>query len=144
MKLTSWKCFIIVLRIAVGAILLYSGLLKINETLTHGGSLVQMAKPTEDIRYLTIVNETIRAKYFWPILGSVEVLCGLLIASQYLSLLGAILLMPITLNYVIYQVVSAHNLTGLFLTLLFFISNILLITYYHKSFRSALLQLRFI
>ena len=134
MKLSSWKCFIIVLRIIIGGVLLYSGLFKINQTFTQNASPSVIVHSGQSSQYIQLIDDLKRTNYFWPFLGAVEVTCGLLIASQYLSLLGAVLLMPVSVNFLMFQFFVGHDSPSqLIMTLFFFIGNILLLTYNYKT-----------
>ena len=145
MKLTSWKYFIIVLRILIGAILPYSGLYKINTFLQDPAPYRAEESLESPARSIQFIEDLKRTGYFWQFLGVVELTCGVLIMSQYLSLLGAVLSMPVSVNFLLFQLFLGYqNAIHLILTVLFFVCNIILISYNYRSLKSTFLKFKLI
>jgi uncharacterized membrane protein YphA (DoxX/SURF4 family) len=66
--------------------------------------------------------------YFWQLLGICEILFGLMMLSQYLRFIAAVMLMPIVLHIFLFHLfLEPHEKLELIQTALLFIGNIALI-----------------
>ncbi|MGS2764317.1 DoxX family membrane protein [Sinomicrobium sp. M5D2P9] len=99
------KIIHIVLRLLLGGMLAYGGIAKFSKPIPEPTQMIEQVQNgedlTSDIKVLKIRNYIFGMKqtgYFWPFLGVVEFLAGILLLSQVLGILGAIIALPVTLN----------------------------------------------
>jgi uncharacterized membrane protein len=77
--------------------------------------------------------------YFWQLLGICEITFGLMILSQYLSFLGALMLFPITLHIFLFHVfLTPDNPVGILEGVVLLLINFLLIAKEYKKFKPLL------
>ncbi len=77
--------------------------------------------------------------YFWQLLGICEIIFGLMILSQYMSFVGALMLFPITLHIFLFHLfLEPNDIAELFQTGGFLAINSLLLAKEYKKFRSLL------
>ena len=85
--------------------------------------------PSEDV--LKIKNYIFGMKqsgFFWPFLGIMELLAGILLISQVFSRIGAFVAFPLTLNIFLFHLfLEAHEIGELILTFTLFLATIVLI-----------------
>lgn len=111
-KQKAFRYFIIAVRIALGGLFIYAGMQKFKpaETTASKAQTEQsQAQTTPELpenvqRIKAYIGGLKQTGFFWPMLGIAELLCGLLLVSQAFSLLGAVMLVPITLNIFLFEV----------------------------------------
>lgn len=135
MKITT--LFYFVLSLYIGGFMLYGGYQKFAKPLPAPTAMldeIEKKGTTElkkNVAILKIKNYIFGLKqtgFFWQLLGICELLLGIMILSQYLRFLSAVMLVPITLHILLFHVfLEPHDLLELAETALLFISNLLLI-----------------
>lgn len=143
--------FFVTIRLILGGIMLYGGYQKfakplpeptqmITEIEKEGSQKIKELKEKPNI--LVIKNYIFGMKqtgYFWQLLGICEIVFGLMILSQYLSFVGALMLIPITLHIFLFHLFLEPNDTAeLFQTGGFLAINIILIAKEYKKFKPLL------
>jgi len=74
------------------------------------------------------VGGLIGTGYFWPFLGVVEIVGGLLLISQIFSLLGAFIILPVTVNiFLLHIFLENENPAELILPVLLLVINLAII-----------------
>jgi len=134
------KIAVIVIRLVLGSLFVYAGVQKfIPKERPKTEASAEVPDNVKKIRnYIGGMKQT---GYFWPMLGVVEMLGGLLIATQFYSLLGAVLLVPVTLNIFLFHIfltpgdVGENLLAGLYL-----LANIFLIGYHYQPLKTVFLK----
>ncbi len=75
--------------------------------------------------------------------GIAEILCGLMLVSQVFALLGAVMLVPVTLNIFLFHLFLEPHETGeLLLTLLYLLANLFLIAWEFPKLKSVFLPVK--
>ncbi len=128
------RIFTIILNLYVGGFMIYGSLGKfkptpkpteIIEKIQNGEEVA----PSEDV--LKIKNYIFGMKqsgFFWPFLGIMELLAGILLISQVFSRIGAFVAFPLTLNIFLFHLfLEAHEIGELILTFTLFLATIVLI-----------------
>lgn len=134
------------LRLFVGFMLVKGGIAKFSKPAPEPTQMIEKVKAGEQIAATTaelkIRNYIFGMKqtgYFWPLLGVSEILGGLLLLSQVLGLLGAIISLPTLLHIFLFHLfLEPHELGELFETGLMFAAAIWLIAFEYKKFRPLL------
>ncbi len=115
-----FRITIITLRIALGGLFIYGGIQKF---------VPKSAQP--------------QTEYFWSMLGVVELVGGILLISQYLSLLGAVLLLPITFNiFMFHAFLTPHETGEVVMTILYLLVNILIIVWHYPRLKPVFLNFK--
>ena len=84
-------------------------------------------------------NQLKQTNYFWQFLGIAEILFAVLIISQVFGLLGAFLMLPITLNIFLFHVfLEPNDIDELFQTFLLLAANVWLITFDYKRWKNII------
>ena len=142
---------IIVARIALGGLFIYAGVAKFKpaqpkpqvqvETSSEKASPVLSENVVKIKAYIGGMKQT---GYFWPMLGIAEILCGVLLVSQYLSLLGAVMLVPITLNIFLFHFfLEGDEVSEVIIHGLYLLGNLLIIAYDYPRLKLAFLNNQF-
>ncbi|WP_268223443.1 DoxX family membrane protein [Sinomicrobium oceani] len=99
------KVIHIIFRLILGGMLTYGGIAKFTKPVPEPTQMIEQVQRGEElgdnIPVLKIRNYIFGMKqtgYFWPFLGTVELLAGVLLLSQVFGILGAIIALPVTLN----------------------------------------------
>ncbi|MGD1839954.1 MAG: DoxX family membrane protein [Thermonemataceae bacterium] len=99
--------FFVIVRLALGGMMVWGGIAKFKKPMPPSTQMIATVQEegaeelTSDIATLKIRNYIFGLKqtdFFWQMLGVAEILCGLFLISQYLGFVGALMLVPITLN----------------------------------------------
>ncbi|WP_424962891.1 DoxX family protein [Ekhidna sp.] len=136
----SIRILVIVMRIAFGGLFIYAGVQKfIPKERPKTEASAEVPDNVKKIRsYIGGMKQT---GYFWPMLGVVEILGGLLIATQLYSLLGAFILLPVTLNIFLFHIFLTPDDVGEnALTALYLMANISLIAYHYQPLKTVFLK----
>ncbi|WP_338815587.1 DoxX family protein (plasmid) [Bernardetia sp. Wsw4-3y2] len=145
---TIKNIFFITIRLILGGIMLYGGYQKFAKPLPEPTQMITQIekegsqKLREKPNILVIKNYIFGMKqtgYFWQLLGICEIVFGLMILSQYLSFVGALMLIPITLHIFLFHLfLEPDDTAELFQTGGFLVINILLIAKEYKKFKPLL------
>ncbi|WP_445455881.1 DoxX family membrane protein [Flavobacterium sp. HNIBRBA15423] len=139
------KILIIILNIYVGGFMIYGSLGKFKPTPKPTEIIEKVQKgeevaPSEDI--LKIKNYIFGMKqsgFFWPFLGIIEFLAGILLVSQVFSRIGAIIALPLTVNIFLFHLfLEGHEIGELLQTLVLLVANIILIGSTYKIWKPLL------
>ena len=131
----------IALRLYMGFVLVKGGIAKFSKPMPEPTQLIEQVKAgvpvVENPADLQIHNYVFGMKqsgYFWQLLGVSELLGGLLLLSQFLGLLGAIVSLPVLLNIFLFHLfLEPHEMAGLIKTGLLFAAAIWLIAFEYKK-----------
>lgn len=144
------KIGVIVARVALGVLFVYGGAQKFNprkrpakaveakqaETRT----LSEQAPPDNTQKIKSMIGGLKSTGYFWPFLGVAELLCGILLLSQYMALLGAVMLVPLSLNILLFHLfLKPDDMGDLLLTALYFLLNMALLAYDYPRLKNIFL-----
>lgn len=138
----SIKVLVVIARIALGCLFIYAGIQKF---IPRERPKVEQSEPLPDhvVRIKSFIGGLKQTGYFWPFLGVAEILAGVLLVSQYLALMGAFVLAPITLNIFLFHLfLEPHEVGELFMTGLYFTANILIILYHYSALKPAFLNFK--
>jgi putative oxidoreductase len=137
------KIGIIGIRLALGLLFVYAGIQKFIPKPPRQPSEVSVELPDHVVKIKALIGGMKQSGYFWPMLGAAEILCGLLLISQFFSLLGAVMLVPISFNILLFHAfLETHELWELALTALYFIANLLLIAYHFKDLKPVFIPIK--
>lgn len=141
----SLRYFIIAIRLALGLLFIYAGVQKFNTSKTQSApqaqsSITQPELPENVVKIKAFIGGLKQTGYFWPMLGIAEIVCGLLLISQIWALLGAVMLVPLTLNIFLFEVfLGGGNLIEIFTHGLYLLGNLLIIAYGYPRLKIAFL-----
>ncbi|GAA0890349.1 DoxX family membrane protein [Fulvivirga kasyanovii] len=147
-----FKILIIAIRLALGGLFIYGGLAKFqakppepkkqeivqqsDADKTSVSTKKEIAPEVNKIR--SFIGGLKQSGYFWAFLGICEIACGLLLLSQYFSLLGAVMLVPLTLNIFLFHIFLTPDDVGEnLMTALYLIANLTLIFYDYPRLKAA-------
>lgn len=137
------KVFIISFRIMLGTLFIYGGIQKFTPKPPTVESAITENLPPHVVKIKAYIGGLKQTGYFWPMLGVAEIVAGILLISQYLSLLGAIILIPITLNiFLFHAFLEPHDTQEFIMTGLYLIINILIILYHYKQLKPVFLNFK--
>jgi uncharacterized membrane protein YphA (DoxX/SURF4 family) len=135
MKITT--IIYLLLSLFVGGMLCYGGYNKFVKPIPQPTQMIEtfekegVSKLKENIATLKIKNYIFGMKqtnYFWQLLGVCELLFGIMILSQVLRFVGAVLALAITINIFLFHLfLEPNDLVELIQTLLLFLANIALV-----------------
>jgi uncharacterized membrane protein YphA (DoxX/SURF4 family) len=135
MKITT--IIYLLLSLFVGGMLCYGGYNKFAKPIPQPTQMIEtfekegVSKLKENIATLKIKNYIFGMKqtnYFWQFLGVCELLFGIMILSQVLRFVGAVLALAITINIFLFHLfLEPNDLVELIQTLLLFLANIALV-----------------
>ncbi|GAB5523774.1 MAG: DoxX family membrane protein [Roseivirga sp.] len=111
-KKTTFKYLIIAIRLALGGLFIYAGIQKFvpaekpapKAQTELSEEVAKPALPENVVKIKAYIGGLKQTGFFWPMLGVAELVCGLLLVSQLFSLLGAVMLVPLTLNIFLFEV----------------------------------------
>jgi len=132
----------IVLRVFIGFMLVKGGIAKFSKPLPEPNQMIEKVKAGEviaaDEAELKIRNYVFGLKqsgYFWQVLGVAEILGGVLLLSQVLGLLGAIVSFPMLLHIFLFHLfLEPDDVGDLIKTGLMLVGAIWLIAFEYKKF----------
>ena len=124
----------IALRLFLGGMMIYGGLGKFGKPNPTAFEVVEKAEkfnsPEKEstLQKVLYINGSKQTGYFWQLLGICELLFGVLLVMQGTSFIGAVLLLPITLNiFLFHAFLELDEIGELFLTTGFLLANIVLV-----------------
>lgn len=134
------KILILVVRFALGALFIYGGIQKFIPKPPRPATEQQTELPDHVVKIKAMIGGLKGTGYFWPLLGAAEILCGLLLMSQWYALLGAVMLVPLTLNIFLFHLyLEPHEPGELILTGLYLLFNLGLLAYDYPKLQLAFL-----
>jgi uncharacterized membrane protein YphA (DoxX/SURF4 family) len=141
----------IVLRLLLGGIMVYGGIGKFTKPTPNPNAMFIMeeSKKTELLQKeqeLKITNYIFGMKqsgFAWGLLGATEIVGGILLISQLFSLVGALIVLPVTLHIFLFHLKLEPDQVGeLGLTFLYLLINLLVIFKEYKLIK-PLLKIKF-
>lgn len=143
MKTKAIKLLIIGIRLGLGLLFVYAGIQKFKpEEPKATTEVAATAKqlPPNVVKIKAYIGGLKQTGYFWPMLGIAEIVCGLLLLSQVYALLGAVMLIPLTLNIFLFEVyLGDGDPVELFTHGVYFVANIILLIYAWPRLKLAFL-----
>ncbi|MEM9859606.1 MAG: DoxX family protein [Bacteroidota bacterium] len=138
-----FRITIITLRIALGGLFIYGGIQKFIPKPAQPQTEAAAELPPHVVKIQAYINGLKQTEYFWPMLGVVELVGGILLISQYLSLLGAVLLLPITFNiFMFHAFLTPHETGEVVMTILYLLVNILIIVWHYPRLKPVFLNFK--
>jgi uncharacterized membrane protein YphA (DoxX/SURF4 family) len=135
MKITT--IIYLLLSLFVGGMLCYGGYNKFAKPIPQPIQMIEtfekegVSKLKENVETLKIKNYIFgmeQTNYFWQFLGICELLFGIMILSQVLRFVGAVLALSITINIFLFHLfLEPNDLVELIQTLLLFLANVALV-----------------
>lgn len=95
-KLLKW--LVVGARIGLGVLFIYAGIQKFNPKPRPQSTTPDSELPAHVVKIKGLIGGMKQTGYFWEMVGVAEITCGVLLVSQLFALLGAVMLVPITLN----------------------------------------------
>lgn len=136
------KILLVITRVALGCLFVYAGVQKFIPKPPPPPTEVAVQLPDHVVKIRAFIGGLKQTGYFWPMLGVVEIVAGLLLLTQVLALLGAVLLVPITLNIFLFHVfLTPQDLGEIALTALYLGANLFLIGYAYPQLKPVFLKL---
>lgn len=137
------KILIIVIRVSLGLLFVYGGTQKFISKPPSTTAEVSADLPDHVVKIKAFIGGMKQTGYFWQLLGTVEIVSGLLLLSQVLALLGAVILLPVTLNIFLFHLfLEPHEPGELVLTGLYLLANIFLIVRDYPRLKPVFLNLK--
>ena len=134
---------LIVIQLGLGGLFIYGGIQKFIPKPPRSQSEASQELPAHVVKIKAFIGGMKQTGYFWPMLGAVEILCGVLLVSQYLALLGAVMLVPVTLNIFLFHLfLEPHEPGELAMTALYLLGNLLIIAYHYPKLKSTFLNFK--
>lgn len=141
------KIIIIILNLYIGGFMIYGSFGKFKETPKPTEIVEKVQKGEEvapNVEVLKIKNYIFGMKqsgFFWPFLGIMELIAGLLLVSQVFSRIGAIIALPLTINIFLFHLfLEGHEIGELIQTLCLLLANLFLIASSYKIWKPLLLD----
>ncbi len=139
------KYFIIAVRVSLGLLFVYAGVQKFvkaepaKKPATEQSNELK-AVPENVVKIRAYIGGLKQTEFFWPMLGIAEILCGVLLLSQVLALLGAVMLVPLTLNIFLFEVfLGGGDVIEIIIHGLYLLGNLLILAYGYPRLKLAFL-----
>ena len=136
---------LIVLRLILGGVMIAGGIGKFLKPLPSPTEILQKAESytspndTQTLQKILYISGSKQTGYFWELLGVCEFLFGLLLVIQGTGFVGALLLLPITLNIFLFHLFLEPEEVGeLVQWVLFLIINIVLVLHERSKWKHLL------
>ena len=136
---------LIVLRLFLGGVMIAGGIGKFLKPLPSPTEILQKAESytspndTQKLQKILYISGSKQTGYFWELLGVCELLFGLLLVIQGTGFVGALLLLPITLNIFLFHLFLEPEKVGeLVQWVLFLIINIVLVLHERSKWKHLL------
>ncbi|HCX20486.1 MAG: DoxX protein [Flammeovirgaceae bacterium] len=143
MNKRSLRIFVFLIRIALGLLFVYGGVQKFIPKPPRSKTEAAAELPGHVVKIKEYIGGMKGTGYFWPVLGVTEIVCGLLLLSQVFALLGAVMLVPVTLHIFLFHLfLEPHERGELLLTALYLLANIGLIAYEFPKLKPVFLNLK--
>jgi uncharacterized membrane protein YphA (DoxX/SURF4 family) len=133
--------FNIALRLFVGGMLVKGGIAKFSKPMPDPTQMIEKVKAggeiaasTSELKIRNYIFGMKQTGYFWQVLGVAEILGGLLLLSQFLGLLGAVVSLPTLLQIFLFHLFLEPDEVGeLIETGLMLAAALWLIGFEHKT-----------
>ena len=143
MNKRSLRIFVFLIRIALGLLFVYGGVQKFIPKPPRSKTEAAAELPGHVVKIKEYIGGMKGTGYFWPVLGVTEIVCGLLLLSQVFALLGAVMLVPVTLHIFLFHLfLEPHERGELLLTALYLLANVALIAYEYPKLKPVFLNLK--
>ena len=136
---------LIVLRLFLGGVMIAGGIGKFLKPLPSPTEILQKAESytspndTQTLQKILYISGSKQTGYFWELLGVCELLFGFLLVIQGTGFVGALLLLPITLNIFLFHLFLEPEKVGeLVQWVLFLIINIVLVLHERSKWKHLL------
>ena len=137
------KILLITIRLGLGLLFVYAGIQKFIPKPPPQPTEVSVELPDHVVKIKGFIGGLKQTGYFWPMLGVVEITAGALLLSQVLALLGAVLLVPMTLNIFLFHLfLTPHDMGEIALTALYLATNLFLIGYEYPQLKPVFLNIK--
>lgn len=131
--------FFIVAQLSLGSLFVYVGVRKFIPNPARKSSSTELVAESTKAQMIKFISGLKANSYFWPFLGVVEIVAGLLLISQFFAVGGAILLTPITLNIFLFHIfLKPEDVTGGIMSGLYLLGSILIILRKHRTIRNLI------
>lgn len=131
--------FFIVAQLSLGSLFVYAGVRKFIPNPARKSSSTELVAESTKAQMIKFISGLKANSYFWPFLGVVEIVAGLLLISQFFAVGGAILLTPITLNIFLFHIfLKPEDVTGGIMSGLYLLGSILIILRKHRTIRNLI------
>ena len=90
--------FFIIAQLSLGSLFVYAGVRKFKPSPARKSSSTELVPGSTKEHMVKFIGGLKANSYFWPFLGIVEIVAGLLLVSQFFAVAGAFLLIPVSLN----------------------------------------------
>lgn len=144
-NLKALKYFVVAVRIALGLLFVYAGTQKFakpeprQKPNTEQSTEVKTV-PENVVKIKAYIGGLKQTEFFWPMLGIAEILCGALLLSQLFALLGAVMLVPLTLNIFLFEVfLGGGDVMEVIVHGLYLFGNLIIIAYGYPRLKLAFL-----
>ncbi len=141
--MNAFKIGIVILRIGLGGLFIYGGVQKFIPKPPRPQTETSVELPPHVVKIKAYIGGLKQTNYFWQLLGLVELIGGILLVSQYLSLLGAVIVLPVTVNIVLFHLfLEPDDTIELFMTLLYLLANFTIIGWYYPKLKRVFLNFK--
>ena len=124
------------IRIALGVLFIYAGIQKFQPAPPRPETTGEV--PEHVVKIRALIGGMKQTEYFWEMVGVAEIVCGLLLLTQVLATLGAVMLVPLTLNIFLFHVfLEPHDTGELLLTGLYLMANFFLIAFEYPRLKES-------
>ncbi len=136
---------VIITRLSLGGLFVYAGIQKFIPKPPRISNSEVKKTPENVVKMSEFIGGMKNTDYFWPLLGITEILCGILLISQYYSLLGSVMLLPVTLNIFLFHLfLKPDDFTDLMMSGLYFAANIGIALYHYPQLKQTFLTRKLI
>lgn len=134
-----FSIFFIIAQLSLGSLFVYAGVRKFIPSPARKSSSTELVPGSTKEQMIKFIGGLKANSYFWPFLGIVEIVAGLLLASQFFAVGGAILLTPITLNIFLFHLfLKPEDVTGGIMSGLYLLGSILIILRKYKTIKNLI------
>lgn len=134
--------FYIILRLVLGGFMVFGGIDKFESpTITpievhHKAAKFTDATEQSTLQKILYISGMKQTGYLWQLLGLCEIVFGILLIIQGTGFIGALLLLPISLNiFLFHYFLEADEMSGILKTAALFAINLILVIKDYKKWR---------
>jgi len=144
----NWsKIIYLFISLYLGGFMLYGGYKKFAKPMPSPTKMIETfekegATKMKEDKSLVIKNYIFGMKqtgFFWQLLGILEINLGIMVLSQYLRFVGALMLVPITSQIFLFHIFLTQDPADLLITGFLFLACILLIAKEYSKWKSLIL-----
>jgi len=140
-KIVKW--LMVGIRTALGVLFIYAGIQKFNPKPRPQSTTPESELPAHVVKIKSLIGGMKQTGYFWEMVGVAEIACGALLVSQALALLGAVMLVPLTLNiFLFHAFLQPHDTGELLMTGLYLLGNLAILAYGYPKLKAAFLTFK--